>query len=214
MAELNTLPVMARAGVGKGAARAVRREGLVPGVIYGDGKDPVAVSVKHNLLLKALKRGKFLSSLLELDVDGEKIKVIPRDVQRDVVLDLPIHVDFLRLSERSRINLFVPVEFINQDKCPGIKKGGVLNVVRHDVELKVRAGNIPEALICDLEGWEVGDTIHISSMELPGGAKPVIQDRDFTVATIAAPSGLRSSESDEGVGEGETAEGEEVADEA
>lgn len=209
MAEMNTLPVSARAGVGKGAARAARREGLVPGVIYGGGKDPVAINVKHNLLLKALKRGKFLSTLLELDLGDEKVKVIPRDVQRDVVLDLPTHVDFLRLSERSRINLFVPVEFLNHEKSPGLKKGGVLNVVRHDVELKVRAGNIPEQLTCDLEGWEVGDSIHISSIPLPEGAKLVIQDRDFTVATIAAPSGLRSSEDEEGEGEGETEAAEE-----
>ncbi len=197
MSKINVLPATARAGVGKGAARAARRDGAVPAVVYGGGEDPVTINVRQNELLKALKRGKFLSSLLELDVDGEKIRVVPRDVQRDVVRDLPIHVDFLRLSERSRINLFIPVEFVNHADCPGLKKGGVLNIVRHDVELRVRAGDIPEQLTCDLSGFNIGDSIHISSMSIPAGAKPVIADRDFTVATIAAPSGLAASADDE-----------------
>jgi large subunit ribosomal protein L25 len=147
--------------------------------------------------MRALKRGKFLSSLLELDLGGEKVRVVPRDVQRDVVLDMPIHVDFLRLSERSRINLYIPVEFINHPECPGLKRGGMLNVVRHEVELKVRAGDIPEKLVCDLTGYDIGDSIHISAMKLPPDAKLVIADRDFTVATIVAPSGLGAAESDD-----------------
>lgn len=203
MSKVNVLPATARAGVGKGAARAARREGNVPAVVYGGGENPIAVNVRQNELLKALKRGKFLSSLLELDVEGEKIRVVPRDVQRDVVLDLPIHVDFLRLSERSRINLYIPVEFINHGACPGLKKGGVLNIVRHDVELRVRAGAIPEKLVCDLSGVNIGDSIHISAIDIPSGATPIIADRDFTVATIAAPSGLAAAGDDEEEGAAE-----------
>ena len=201
MAEVNVLPATARDGVGKGAARAARRDGRVPAVIYGGGESPQPINVQFNELIKALNRGKFLASLLDIDVGGQKIRVVPREVQRDVVLDLPIHVDFLRLSDNSRINLFIPVEFINHGASAGLKKGGVLNVVRHEVELKVRAGDIPEKLVCDLSGANIGDSIHISSIEIPGDAKPVISDRDFTVATIAAPSGLAADD-----GEGEDAE--------
>ncbi|MEO1328081.1 MAG: 50S ribosomal protein L25/general stress protein Ctc [Pseudomonadota bacterium] len=197
MSDVNTLPVTAREGTGKGAARAVRRENRVPAVVYGGGEDPLPISIAFNELFKALKRGKFLASLLELDLDGKKIRVVPRDVQRDVVKDLPIHVDFLRLSERSLINLFIPVEFINHGASPGLKRGGVLNVVRHEVELKVRAGAIPEKLVADLTGYKIGDSLHISAIALPEGAKLVIQDRDFTVATIAAPSGLAKGGDDE-----------------
>ena len=211
MSEHNVLPVSAREGTGKGAARAARREGMIPAVIYGGNEDPITINVKQNLLLKALKRGRFLSSLLELELDGKQVRVLPRDVQRDVVLDLPIHVDFLRLTERSVINIFVAVEFVNHAASPGIKRGGVLNVVRHDIELKVRAGSIPEKLVCDLTGSDIGDSIHISSIELPKGATPAISDRDFTVATIVAPSGLAAADSGdedgaEGEGEGEGGE--------
>ena len=205
MAEVNVLPASAREGVGKGAARAARRDGQVPAVIYGGGEAPLPINLKFNELIKALNRGKFLASLLDVDVDGKKIRVVPREVQRDVVLDLPIHVDFLRLTENSRINLFIPVEFINHGASPGLKRGGVLNVVRHDVELKVRAGDIPEKLVCDLSDYKIGDSIHISAIDLPGGAKPVISDRDFTVATIAAPSGLAGGDDEEG-GEAEAEE--------
>ena len=197
MSDVNVLSVAAREGVGKGAARAARRAGLTPGVIYGAGKPPVAITVPYNVLLKRVKQGKFLATLLDLELDGEKIRVIPRDVQRDVVRDLPTHVDFLRLSEKSVINLFVPVEFLNAETCPGIKKGGVLNVVRHEVELIVKAGAIPEKLVFDLSQSQTGDTIHISAIDLPNGAMPVIQDRDFTVATIAAPSGLKVADEEE-----------------
>ena len=196
MSKMNALSVTTREGAGKGAARQARRSGMVPGVIYGGGEDPVTINVRQNELMKSLKRGKFLSSLLELDHDGKKVRVVPRAVQRDVVLDLPIHVDFLRLSERSRINLYIPVEFVNHAACPGLKKGGVLNIVRHEVELRVRAGAIPEQLVCDLTGWDIGDSIHISSMEIPKDATVTISDRDFTVATIVAPSGLRAAADD------------------
>jgi large subunit ribosomal protein L25 len=197
MADLPVIEATAREGVGKGAARTARREGFVPAVIYGGNAEPQSISIKHNVLLKALKKGKFLSTLINVKVDGQDNRVICRDVQRDVVLDLPIHADFLRLSERSRINLFIPVEFINEETCPGLKHGGVLNIVRHDVELKVRAGDIPEKLVVDLAALDIGDVAHISDVELPAGAQLVIADRDFSIATIAAPSGLKAESDDE-----------------
>ncbi len=197
MADTAVLAATTRSGTGKGAARSARREGLVPGVIYGGGADPVTINVKYNELLKRLKAGKFLSTLLTIDVDGTKSQVICRAVQRDVVKDLPTHVDFLRLSPRSRINLFIPVEFIDEEECPGIKRGGVLTVVRPEVELKVTASDIPEKIVTSLKGVNVGDTITISSIDLPKGTRPMITDRDFVIANISAPSGLRSSESEE-----------------
>ncbi|MEM8787313.1 MAG: 50S ribosomal protein L25/general stress protein Ctc [Pseudomonadota bacterium] len=197
MAENTVLDATARAGTGKGAARAARREGLVPGVIYGGGNDPQPINVKFNELFKMLKAGQFLSTLLTLKVDGKDERVICRAVQRDVVKDLPTHVDFLRLSPRSRINLFIPVEFQNEEESPGLKRGGVLTVVRPEVELKVTASDIPEKLVADLTGLEVGDTITISSIALPQGTRPMITDRDFVIANVTAPSGLRSSEDGE-----------------
>lgn len=194
--ELPVLDATARVGSGKGAARKARREGLVPGVIYGGGKEPQSINVKHNELLKRLKAGKFLSTLFDVKVDGEKNHVICRGVQRDVVRDLPTHVDFLRLGEKSRVSIFIPVTFINEETCPGIKKGGVLTVVRNEVELRVTAGNIPDHLTVDLEGKDVGDTIHISDITLPAGTRPTI-DRDFVIANIQAPSSLRSADDED-----------------
>ncbi len=197
MAETPILEATLREGSGKGAARAARREGYVPGVIYGGGKDPVSINVKHNVLLKALKAGKFLSTLINVKVDGQDNRVICRAVQRDIVRDLPTHVDFLRLSERSRINLYIPVEFVNEDEAPGLKKGGTMVIVRGEVELKVTAGAIPEKLTVDLTGREIGDVIHISDIDLPQGTRPMITDRDFVIANISAPSGLKSAEDEE-----------------
>jgi len=213
MADTPVIEAVARAGTGKGAARAARREGLVPGVIYGGGEEPQTVNIKHNVLLKALKAGKFMSTLINLKVDGVDNRVICRAVQKDVVKDLPTHADFLRLSARSRINLYIPVDFINEDECPGLKKGGVLTVVRNEVELKVTAGDIPEQLVVDLAGLDVGDTINISNIDLPKGTRPMITDRDFVIANISAPSSLKSSESEddgeEGAEEGDAEGGEE-----
>lgn len=197
MAEAPVLEAVARTGTGKGAARSARREGYVPGVIYGGGQDPVTINVKFNELLKKLKAGKFLSTLLNVKVDGVDTRVICRSVQRDVVKDLPVHVDFLRLSERSRINLHIPVEFVNADKCPGLKRGGTLTVVRNEIELIVTAGDIPEKVVVDLSGYNVNDSIHISNVTLPAGAKPAISDRDFAVASIQPPSGLAATDDDE-----------------
>lgn len=204
MAENTTLAASVRAGTGKGAARAARRENLVPGVIYGGGGEPVAITVKFNELFKMLKAGGFMSSLLTLVVDGKEQRVICRGVQRDVVKDLPRHVDFLRLSSKSRINLQIPVHFLNEETSVGLKAGGTLVVVRNEVELKVTAGNIPDHLEVDLAEVEMGDTIHLSDITLPEGTRPMITDRDFVIANIAAPRGLADEE------EAEAVEGEEV----
>ena len=204
MAETPVLEAVARSGVGKGAARQARREGYVPGVIYGGGAEPQPINVRFNTLLKQLKAGRFLSTLINVKVDGSDNNVICRGVQRDVVKDLPTHVDFLRLSERSRIALYIPVEYVNRDQSPGLRRGGVLTEVRPEIELMVTAGDIPEKVVIDLTGTEINDTIHISNVTLPAGTSPTITDRDFAIANIQAPSGLRSEElgTEEGEAEG------------
>jgi large subunit ribosomal protein L25 len=203
MAEMPILEATARAGTGKGAARTARRNGLVPGVIYGGKEAPLVINVKYNVLIKALKRGKFTSTLYNVKVDGKDNRVICRAVERDIVKDLPTHVDFQRLTERSRIKLSIPVRFENVETCPGIKKGGTLNITRHDIELNVVAGNIPEEIVIDLGQHALGDAIKISEVTLPKGTSPTITDRDFTIATIAVPSGLAAAGDDEDEGEGE-----------
>lgn len=213
MAKSPVIDATSREGVGKGAARAARRDGYVPGVVYGDGKDPVAINIKHNELLKALKAGKFLSTLINLKVDGKDTRVICRGVQRDVVKDLPIHADFLRLSPRSRINLMIPVEFENENVAPGLRKGGVLTVVRNEVELKVRADAIPDHITVDLTGLDIGDTVKISDVTLPAGTQATITDRDFMIANISAPSALAAEEEEEAAEVEEGAELEEGAEE-
>lgn len=205
MAE-NVLEATPRAGTGKGAARQARREGLVPGVIYGGCAEPQPISLKFNELLKALKRGKFLATLYTLKVGGDDVRVVCKNVQRDIVRDLPTHVDFQRLTEKSRIKLAIPVEFINHGDSPGLKRGGALTVTRHDVELWVSAGDIPDHVTADLTGMQMNDTIKISNVTLPKGVKPVIADRDFAIATITAPSGLAAAgDEDEEEGEAEEA---------
>jgi large subunit ribosomal protein L25 len=207
--EIPNLVASARTGTGKGAARQARRDNMVPGVVYGGGIDPLAIEVPFNELFKRLKAGRFLSTLFNLQVEGqEDVRVICRDVQRDVVKDLPIHFDLMRLRRTSKINLFIPVEFINEEAAPGIKRGGMLTVVRPEVELVVTAGDIPEKITVDLTGLQIGDTVTISSVDLPAGTKPTI-DRDFVIANIAAPSGLSASDDEEGgeaEGEAEAAE--------
>ena len=195
--EIPDLHATVRTGTGKGAARQARRNGDVPGIVYGGGSDPLAINIPFNTLLKRLKAGRFMSTLFNLKVDGQDdVRVICRGVQRDVVKDLPTHIDLMRLKRTSRVNIFVHVEFENEKAAPGIKKGGVLTVVRPEVELSVIAGDIPEQIVVDLTGKEVGDVIHISDVDLPAGAKPTI-DRDFVIANISAPSGLRSSENED-----------------
>ncbi|MCP4826293.1 MAG: 50S ribosomal protein L25/general stress protein Ctc, partial [Shimia sp.] len=196
----------ARTGTGKGAARQARRDGFVPGVVYGGEADPVAIQIPFNVLFKKLKDGRFLSTLFNLKVEGqEDVRVICRGVQRDTIKDLPTHIDLLRLRRTSKISLFIHVDFENEEEAPGIKKGGVLTIVRPEVELNVTAGDIPERLVVDLTGKDIGDTITISQIDLPEGAKPTI-DRDFVIANLSAPSGLRSAGDDEdGEAEGEEA---------
>ena len=191
MAKIIQLKAAARQRAGKGAARAVRREGLVPGVIYGDRKEPQLVAMGYQALWQHVQTGRFLSTLVDLDVDGTTVRAIPRDVQFEPVRDFIIHVDFLRLGAGARITVEVPVRFDHSEAAPGIKRGGVLNVVRHEVELYCPADAIPDELVLDLTGLEIGDSIHISDVKLPEGTAPTITDRDFTIATIAAPAGLK-----------------------
>jgi len=207
--EIPDLVAEARTGTGKGAARSARREGKVPGIVYGGGVDPLPINIPFNELLKRLKQGRFLSTLFNLKVEGQDdVRVICRNVQRDVVKDLPTHVDFMRLRRTSKIALFIPVEVVGEDEAPGIKRGGVLTMVRPEVELVVTAGDIPDHITIDLTGLNIGDTITISSVNLPDGAKPTI-DRDFVIANITAPSGLVSAENAEGDEDGEEAAAEE-----
>ncbi|MFC3614354.1 50S ribosomal protein L25/general stress protein Ctc [Lutimaribacter marinistellae] len=195
--EIPDLIAQERTGTGKGAARQARRDGMVPGVVYGGEQDPLPIAIEFNGLLKRLKDGRFKSTLFNLKVDGhDDVRVICRDVQRDVVKDLPVHLDLMRLRRTTKINLFIPVEFVGEDSAPGIKKGGVLTVVRPEVELLVTAGDIPEKIVVDVSGMNIGDTATISMVDLPQGAKPTI-DRDFVIANIQAPSGLASQDDDE-----------------
>jgi large subunit ribosomal protein L25 len=196
MATTYELKAQARSGVGKGAARALRRQGLVPAVIYGDKKAPLPIAINYNEALRHIYAGGFLSHLVTLDVDGEKHRVIPRDYQLDPVKDFPIHVDFLRIGAGHKIDVEVHVRFINELAAPGLKRGGVLNIVRHTVELSCPPDSIPEELVVDLTGREIGESIHISHVALPEGVVPTVHDRDFTIATIVAPSGLRSEEAE------------------
>lgn len=204
--EIENLEAVVRTGTGKGAARQARREGNVPGIVYGDGKDPMPISLDFNKLLTRLRKGRFMSTLFNLKVDGqEDVRVICRGVQRDVVKDLPTHIDLMRTHRNSRIALFIHVEFINHEQAPGLKRGGTLTIVRPEVELDVLAGDIPEQIVVDLTGKQIGDVIHISDVALPAGAKPTIE-RDFVIANIAAPSGLRSADNEADSEEGDTAE--------
>ncbi len=192
--EIEDLIAEVRTGSGKGAARQARREGFVPGIVYGDKQEPVAIKMNYNALLKRLRQGRFLSTLFNLKVEGQPdVHVVCRGVQRDVVKDLPTHVDFMRLHDDSRINLFIHVTFINHEASPGLKRGGTLTVVRPEVELEVLASDIPNEIVVDLTGKTFGDVIHINDVTLPNGAKPTI-DRNFVIANVAAPSGLVAEE--------------------
>jgi len=192
MAKQNTaLTAVARAKAGKGAARATRRTGQVPGVIYGDHKEPVLISLLEKDLAQATTSQKFYTSLCDLEIGGQKILTLPRDVQFDVVNDRPIHADFLRVTDKTTIRVGIPVRVINQKDSPGIIKGGVLNVVRHEIDVYCRATDIPGEFVIDLAGLDVGSSIHISSVKLPSGVKPVMQG-NFTVVTLVAPSAMKS----------------------
>jgi len=183
-----TLSASKRDRAGKGSARAARRAGLIPAVIYGDRKDPLSITLDANAFNKLISTPGIFSQLLNITVDGEKSNVLARDIQFHPVTDVPLHVDFLRISKGATIAVSVPVVFLNEEKSPGLKAGGVLNVVRYEVEVNCPATSIPENLVVDLEGTVVGDSIHISAVSLPEGVEPTITDRDFTIATIAAPT--------------------------
>ncbi len=188
MSDGTTMMAEPRERIGKGGARATRRAGRVPGVIYGDNKQPAAISLDaHGLNQEIVKPG-FLTTLLEIKVNGETHRVLPREVQLHPVTDAPLHVDFQRVSATTRLTIAIPVRFINEEECDGLRRGGVVNVVRHEVDLMCTAANIPRAIEADLAGLDIGDSIHISNIELPEGVRPAIADRDFTIATLAAPT--------------------------
>ena len=185
------LKAEAREGVGKGSARLVRRNGKIPAVIYGDKQPPLPIAVDYKELYYKIHGGGFMTTIATIDVDGKKVQVLPKDYQMDPVRDVPLHVDFLRVGKDTIVTVNVPVHFENEEKSPGIKRGGVLNVVRHEVEFTVPANAIPEFITVDLAGLEIGASVHISHIKLPDGVKPVIQDRDFTVATVAGSSAMK-----------------------
>lgn len=195
MADLK-LTVEVRERTGKGGARTARRNGQVPGVLYGGKLGPVAINLQHNEVIKALNSGKFLAHMIKLDHKGEIQSVIPQDVQFHPVTDVPVHIDLFRVDLDQIISVEVPVHFINEEDSPGLRKGGVLNVVRHEVEINVPAGSIPEFLTADVGALEIGDNIKISSISLPEGASPTITDRDFTIATIASRGGAQAAADD------------------
>lgn len=203
MSQSTTLKADVRERVGKGSARAIRRDGNIPAVIYGDKQAPLAITVSAKDIYYRIYGGGFSTTVLNIEVDGKTIRALPKEYQLDVVKDVPLHVDFLRVSKDTVVTVNIPVHFINEELSPGLKRGGVLNIVRHEVEVLCLANIIPDNLIVDLKGTEIGDAIHISAINLPKNVEPVIADRDFTIATVAAPAGLKS-EGDE------AAEGEET----
>lgn len=183
------LKAQTRERVGKGSSRELRRNGLIPAVIYGDKQAPISIALSTNEVTKRIHAGGFMTTIATIDIDGQKVSVLPKDYQLDPVRDFTMHVDFIRVSADSKVTVEVPVHFINQDKCPAIKVGGVLNIVRHEVEMHCPANDIPEFLTVDLAGHKIGDSLHISHVTLPAGCTPVITDRDFTIATLVAPAG-------------------------
>jgi large subunit ribosomal protein L25 len=203
MSDTLNLPAETRAQAGKGASRALRREGRVPAVIYGGNEEPLAIHVEEKLLIKQLGTGHFLNSIVEIAIDGKTLRTLPKDVAFHPVTDRPLHADFLRLSKDAKVHVEVPVVFANEEASPGLKRGGVLNIVRHELELICEADKIPDDIVIDVTGLEIGASIHISHVALPAGSASAITDRDFTIATIVAPSGLRSSEGDSTKAEGE-----------
>ena len=218
MSEQLTLPAEARDRAGKGASRALRREGRVPAVVYGEKKEPLSIHGEEKLLAKMMSTGHFMNSVIMVDLAGETHRTLPKAVDFHPVNSRPIHVDFLRIGEHTKVHVNVPVRFDNEEASPGLKRGGVLNVVQHELELVCDAAQIPNEIHIPLDGLEIGDSIHISQVKLPDGVTPANQDEDFTVATIVAPSAMKAEEEEvaaEGevptVGEGEEGEGGEAA---
>jgi large subunit ribosomal protein L25 len=209
MAEAIELKAWSRGRTGTGGARAIRREGRIPGIVYGGSDEPLNITLETKEVSKQIQTGHFQSTVYMLDMDGTKIRAIPRDVQVDPVRDFPIHVDFMRLAKNAMVDVDVPVHFLNEGAAPGLKRGGVLNVVRHEISLNCPADAIPGSIEIDLSGMEIGDSIHISSVALPEGAAPTIADRDFTVATIVGRGAEEETEeegAEEEVAEEETPE--------
>ena len=198
MSDALTLPAEARERAGKGASRALRREGRIPAVIYGGKEEPTPIHVEEKELVRQLMTGHFMNSIVEIRLGGETIRTLPKDVALHPVTDRPTHADFFRLSKDAKVDVSVPVIFINEEKSPGLKKGGVLNIVRHELELVCDADKIPSEVEIDVTGKDVGDSIHISEVNLPTGSASAITDRDFTIATLVAPSALKKSEGDTG----------------
>jgi large subunit ribosomal protein L25 len=191
MPEITTLSAERRAQAGKGAARATRRAGRVPGIIYGGDQEPLTISLEPRELSRVLARRGFLAMIVEVNVDGSVHRTLPRDVQYHPATDAPLHVDFMRVGANSQVNVVVPVVFVNQELSPGLRRGGILNIVRHGIAVICQVENIPERLVVDLSGLDIGDSVHISAVNFPPGSRPVITDRDFTIASIAASSAVR-----------------------
>ncbi|HEY6816080.1 MAG TPA: 50S ribosomal protein L25/general stress protein Ctc [Croceibacterium sp.] len=204
MSDALTLPAELRERAGKGASRELRREGRVPAVIYGGNEEPLTIHVEAKELVRQLGTGHFMNSIVMIEVGGKTVRALPKDVALHPVSDRPLHADFLRLSKDDKIHVEVPVVFINEEASPGLKKGGVLNVVRHELELICESDKIPDDIQLDVTGLDLGDSIHISQVKLPAGSTSAITDRDFTIATVVAPSGLRSEAAGEAEGEAES----------
>ena len=202
MSEQLTLPAEARDRAGKGASRALRRDGRVPAVVYGEKKEPLSIHVEEKLLNKMLSTGHFMNSVIMIDFEGKPHRTLPKAVDFHPVSSRPIHVDFLRIGEHTKVTVGIPVRFDNDEELPGLKRGGVLNVVQHELQLVCDAAHIPEEIHIDLTGLEIGDTIHISQVKLPEGVKPANEDEDYTVATVVAPSAMKA-EDEEAAAEGE-----------
>ena len=196
MSDTLTLPAERRERAGKGASRALRREGRIPAVIYGGKEEPTAIHIEEKELVRQLMTGHFMNSIVKIEVGGDSVRTLPKDVALHPVTDRPTHVDFLRLSRDATVEVSIPVVFVNEDASPGLKKGGVLNVVRHELDLVCPATAIPAEIEIDVTGKDVGESIHISEVTLPEGSSSAITDRDFTIATLVAPSALKKSEGD------------------
>lgn len=214
MSDVIQLKTSVRERVGKGAARAVRREGLIPAVVYGDKKAPVTLALDYHEIFKHLNTGLFLSTVYEIEIDGKATQVLARDCQIDPVKDTPIHVDFLRIGKGTKVSVAVPVQFLNDEICPGLKKGGALNVVRHELELTCAPTAIPEMIQIDLSEIDIGGSIHISAITLPDGVTSTITDRDFTIVTITSAGPTEEEEEEEAAAAAAAAEEAEAAEEA
>ena len=213
MSEQLTLSAETRERAGKGASRAMRREGRVPAVVYGNKEEPLAIHVEEKALVKMLSTGHFMNSVIMIEHGAGTARTLPKDVQFHPVTDRPMHVDFLRISEHSKVHVNVPIRFVDEEGSRGLKRGGVLNTVRHELELICDAAEIPEEILISLAGLDIGDSLHISSVTLPRGAESAITDRDFTIATIVAPSGLKMDEEDAAAAVTAAAEAPETAEE-